>query len=344
MKYLKYTVAIALLFTSSFITACDSDDGNTIENGHTIVYAVNGNEQRTTISNDNEWDRMLDQFCDFAQAGQTVIFYDLNVQMAHSQKNISGAKEVVNYTTTSREEIKVWMKQMEQAGKTVSVIYDDHTGTWKGTAYINVPSRNSQLPCFEGQLCYTSMPSVESTPGIDIPVVGLKINDDTTLLIVRDSYIITLIEELDATWDEGDWVTLCGEVTQAGDMLFLDISDNESVVTGTWLYYCSAITHINNGNWQLNTDVSVVENNTVYNLYEDGTAHVTTDGNTNQQRASTWSLSGDGEICCNLLPFGGGCWTVNWVGNQSMILSKMDQNNDLFYLIQFERIYNLKNN
>ena len=54
---------------------------------------------------------------------------------------------------------------------------------------------------------------------------------------------------------------------------------------------------------------------------------------------STWTLSSDGELCSELLP-SGGCWDVNWITDNTMIISRADlgtEEGDILYQLQFER-------
>ena len=86
------------------------------------------------LKSDAEFDALLDRFCTFAQEGSAVTFYNAN----RGNKGVA-AKDVATYSTTNREEMIRWMRQMEEAGKTVTITYDPNTGTWNGMAYINIP-------------------------------------------------------------------------------------------------------------------------------------------------------------------------------------------------------------
>ena len=86
------------------------------------------------LETEAEWQELLNRFCDWAEDGNEVTFYNAN-QIATK----SATKEAVTYSTTDREAMKRWMAQMEDEGKTVTVTYDPATGTWNGTAYATAP-------------------------------------------------------------------------------------------------------------------------------------------------------------------------------------------------------------
>ena len=78
-----------------------------------------------------------------------------------------------------------------------------------------------------------------------------------------------------------------------------------------------------------------------YTFYNDGTMSLTFNGmdGTTATDNSTWTLSNDGELCSELLP-NGGCWNVNWLTDNTMIMSRVDlgtEEGDLLYQLQFER-------
>ncbi len=135
----------ALLAAVLTFAACDKDK-EAPRHERDIVYTVA--EQTTTtvhLTTEAEWDALLDQFCNYAEGGSSVTFR--NAKSA----NKSATKEAVTYSTTDREEMKRWMAQMEDEGKTVTVTYDPATGTWNGTAYANAsqPQPSGSLLTYE---------------------------------------------------------------------------------------------------------------------------------------------------------------------------------------------------
>lgn len=132
MKHtLKIFTLIAALLT---MVACEKNKEDALRD---IVYTVDATEHRVTTHTESEWDALLEQFCDYAEDGSTVSFYNAKNKVAKS-----AAKDVTEFSTTSREEMKRWMAQMEDEGMTVTVTFDSNTGTWNGTAYANATSTN----------------------------------------------------------------------------------------------------------------------------------------------------------------------------------------------------------
>ena len=146
---MKHTVKIiSLLATLLSFAACDKPE--TPVNGgednspkeRVIIYDVNGNENRQTLETEAEWDALLDQLCDQALRGSEVSFFNIS-QTTYLHGSVKGvAKDNRTITTTSREEMKTWMKEMERQGHTVKVTYDNNSGTWHGEAYATAPTEN----------------------------------------------------------------------------------------------------------------------------------------------------------------------------------------------------------
>ena len=128
MKHIsRLSILLAALFA---LAACHPEEH---EIRRDIVYSVdNAAEQHVTTHGDAEFDALLERFCGYAEEGSTVTFHGASAS-SHP------TKDVVTYTTTSRDEIKAWMRDMEAAGKTVTITYDPSTGTWNGTAYATAP-------------------------------------------------------------------------------------------------------------------------------------------------------------------------------------------------------------
>jgi hypothetical protein len=120
------------------LTACNKEkeieaEVQQTERVRDITYTVAGRTTTVHLNTEFEWDALLDCFCDYAQGGDTVTFH--NTCATTSQET----KETVNFSTTSRDEMKSWMARMENEGMTVTVTYDPATGTWHGEAYATAP-------------------------------------------------------------------------------------------------------------------------------------------------------------------------------------------------------------
>ena len=128
---MKHIIRLSILLAALFaLAACHPEEHETLRN---IVYSVdNAAEQHVTTHGDAEFDALLERFCGYAEEGSTVTFHGASASSLPT-------KDVVTYSTTSRDEIKAWMRDMEAAGMTVTITYDSDTGTWNGTAYANAP-------------------------------------------------------------------------------------------------------------------------------------------------------------------------------------------------------------
>ncbi len=132
MKHaLKIFTLIAAVLT---MVACEKNKEDALRD---IVYTVDATEHRVTTHTESEWDALLEQFCDYAEDGSTVSFYNAKNKVAKS-----ATKDVTEFSTTDREAMKRWMARMEDEGLTVTVTFDSNTGTWNGTAYANATSTN----------------------------------------------------------------------------------------------------------------------------------------------------------------------------------------------------------
>lgn len=309
-----------------------------------IVYAVDNDESRQSLKSEAEWETMVDRFCDYAQEGHSVTFYNMSSHPAAQQTlKGNGHKEVTTISTTSRDKIKDWMKEMEREGKTVNVVYDKTTGTWTGTAYISVARPVVENDCYTGVMTTVTAPALDEPqmPGI---ALALRVDDTTTLLLVENGYLLMLGSSDDSFYIEGDTMTFCGTVSTLTDLNgeeyhILDIAAvNPGSVEGRWQYICLAVTTYNNGSDLLSTVITMPEEVEIFEFAADGNAmHIT--GTTTAN--GTWSLTDEGELCCELLAAGGGCWTINWLTDATMIITRTvmtDDGKEACYQMQFEKI------
>ena len=125
---------IILLSTLLLLTACEQEESGPLV-PHIIEYVVSRHDipnisTTVEVRTQNEYDALLDSLCDYTLQGKFVTFHS-------NKKNVHPTKEATIFSTSDREEMKRWMAQMEDAGKTVTVTYDSRTHTWNGVAYIN---------------------------------------------------------------------------------------------------------------------------------------------------------------------------------------------------------------
>ena len=145
---MKQIARLATLLAAVMLLGACNKENSVVSHERDIVYIVtdngaqaaslrDGTVQTTTVhlENEAEWQELLDRFCDYAEDGSEVTFYNANHKVTKS-----ATKDATTFSTTDREAMKRWMAEMEDAGKTVTVTYNSNTGTWNGTAYATAPS------------------------------------------------------------------------------------------------------------------------------------------------------------------------------------------------------------
>ena len=138
---MKHTVKLfALLAAVLCLTACVKNNDKQRDITYTVttvgtLRAASAVDKTTVhLETEAEWLELLDRFCDYAEEGSEVTFYNANHKATKS-----ATKDATTFSTTDREAMKRWMAQMEDEGMTVTVSYDPNTGTWNGTAYATAP-------------------------------------------------------------------------------------------------------------------------------------------------------------------------------------------------------------
>lgn len=193
------------------LVACDPEEMFYIQRD--IVYTIDGQTTTVHLNTDAEFDALLEQFCDYAEDGHRLSFHSTK----HSVKG-QGSKEASTFSTSSREEMKAWMRRMEDAGKTVTVIYNSETGTYNGLAYTPSPSQNS---CYNGLVISVPTPIMHSGVNEPAMVVALQISADSTLIISDNGRFGEDLADTNGVSYMGDTVTLCGTL-----MTVLDYNGN----------------------------------------------------------------------------------------------------------------------
>lgn len=140
-------ILLATLVAISMTTGCHKESAENANRERDITYSVVWNKSQSQykdgpatvhLTTESEYQSLLDSFCDFAEDGAEVTFYNALKQRG---TKTTCTKDVVTFSTSSREEMKRWMAQMEDAGKTVTVTFDRETGTWTGMAYATPPQQ-----------------------------------------------------------------------------------------------------------------------------------------------------------------------------------------------------------
>lgn len=180
----KIFIALMLTMGLAGMTSCEKENSESNNQTREIFYTVSEHSalsvfDGTTVrlTTEAEFDALLDRFCDYTQSGEQVMF----VGTRPSQMKGNASDTPTTISTSDREELKAWMKEMEKAGKTVRVTYDN--GTWNGTAYINLGEDSMQeTRMYSGTLAFVATPVLE-TPPLGGSVMALQVNADSTLII-----------------------------------------------------------------------------------------------------------------------------------------------------------------
>ncbi len=130
-KTLKTIAFLAVLSVAA--TGCQKEElisptafEETIGTTLTVVYTVDGVSSTTTFDNEAAWLEFLDYLVALAEEGHSVSFRD-----SHSNQTASSlSKDVVTYTTRSRDDAKTWADGMTKQGYTVDIDYDSTTGIY----------------------------------------------------------------------------------------------------------------------------------------------------------------------------------------------------------------------
>ena len=134
-KTLRFTALVAVMALA--FAACDKPDkpngngdsqGNNDPKERVIVYTVGQSENRQTLETEGDWDALLDVLCTQAQNGQTVTFYNMSQTTYLQDKGSGGTKAAKTFSTTDRDAMKAWMKEIERTLKENNHKLDIHNG------------------------------------------------------------------------------------------------------------------------------------------------------------------------------------------------------------------------
>lgn len=240
---------IAVLAAVLCFVSCDKDpvvvnaSPEEVNQDRDIYYSVTNimglpNFSGTTahVSTEAELDALLDRFCDMTLNGQQVTFCSITPS-SETKSKAGGSNGSNTITTQSREDLKAWMKEMERAGKTVNVTFDDGTGTWHGVAYAtyNPQTDMTEERTCSGSLVITPVNIIEdSSP---VYVLALKSSNDDIFVITVHGMMMFCETEGPATLIDGYEVTLKGMVSTFNDIngdiimtLELDVDEGDMVI------------------------------------------------------------------------------------------------------------------
>ena len=180
----KINVLIVLMGLMGFVGCQKENTGTDTDHKRDIFYSVNGSIASvfsgTTahLNTESEFDALLDRFCNYAQGGAQVMFCS-----THTGQKGTSTDTPTSISTTDREELKAWMKEMEKAGKTVNVTYDN--GTWNGRAYANLGSDDMQeAQMYSGTLTFIPIPVLEEPP-LEGVVLAMQVDDNPLIITLH---------------------------------------------------------------------------------------------------------------------------------------------------------------
>ena len=216
---LKIFTLIAAVLT---MAACEKNNEKPVNHERDITYTIApatsaiDNATTTTIhlETEAEWQELLDRFCDYAEEGSEVTFYNANHKVTKS-----ATKDATTFSTSDREAMKRWMAQMEDEGLTVTVTYDPATGTWNGTAYATAP-QPQEGDCYTGVLVYVQQDYYSDYQ--QYSYWGLKVSEDSIFRLSKNGVFLTTDNPLsidDTVYHMGETVTLCGALSLCWDAL-----------------------------------------------------------------------------------------------------------------------------
>lgn len=128
MKKVIKTIAL-LTIMGMTATSCQKenivDPQGTVANVtlKTVYYTVDGVTSQATFVSEESWNEFLDWLVTLAEEGHRVSFRNANQER-------SLRKDVVTYTTKSHDDAVNWAYQMEKAGYSVAIDYDQATGVY----------------------------------------------------------------------------------------------------------------------------------------------------------------------------------------------------------------------
>lgn len=237
------TLAVILCFASCEKTPVVENPGLEEEiHGLDIFYSVSQiaglpSFSGTTahVSNEAEWEALLDKFCEMTRNGDQVTF--CNANPTHPTKAKKGTSNSPNtITTPSRDELKAWMKEMEKAGRTVNVTFDEGSGTWHGIAYtcFNPQAGDAEEMTCSGSLVITPV-SIMENPST-VYVLALQSSDGEIFVFTLHGMMIISETAEPSTLIDGYEVTLTGMVSTFADIngnifstLELDVDEGDVI-------------------------------------------------------------------------------------------------------------------
>ena len=95
-----------------------------------VYYSVDGVEHQITLHGEAEYQTFIHEMTELAKQGRRVVVRDEN-----RSTQSAATKEVLQFSTNSQEEAEKWINLRVKEGYSVSMTYDDKTGTYNCVAW-----------------------------------------------------------------------------------------------------------------------------------------------------------------------------------------------------------------
>ncbi len=128
--------------------ACHDEPVNPSPSVRNVGYIACGDQHQVSVNGDESWHALLDSLFAAAESGCKVTFWN---------PNAFGSKQAdtVTINTADRQQAYRWGEEMYDQGYIVSIVYDENTGTYRGTA----------IKCASNVSNYTPIPLSEYLQG-----------------------------------------------------------------------------------------------------------------------------------------------------------------------------------
>lgn len=228
----KICTILALIAAAVSLAAChDKATNGEMTMGRDIYYTVaedpvmavfGGEGTSVHLNTEAEWDTLLDRFCRYAEQGGQVMFCGSHRATAQGPSS----KAPSSIVTADREKLKGWMKEMEKAGRTVVVTYDEGNGTWSGVSYANLGPQDEEAAeqTLTGSIAMADIPALADMPQSGA-VLALRTADGSTYIVTMQGMMFWVENPEDCLLPEDLQLTMTGVASSFTDQ------DGESFTT-----------------------------------------------------------------------------------------------------------------
>ena len=152
---------------------CHDEPVNPSPSVRNVGYIACGDQHQVSVNGDESWHALLDSLFAAAESGCKVTFWN---------PNAFGSKQAdtVTINTADRQQAYRWGEEMYDQGYIVSIVYDENTGTYRGTAI----KSTSQPNAADYNVTYITCRQRNDT----------TINDGESILRLMDSLLIFITD------------------------------------------------------------------------------------------------------------------------------------------------------